>query len=234
MFEVAFLENDDHENADGDGGICDVENRAEKDEILIAPEGYPVGQVTLKHGEVEHVNHFAVKDGCVAAFGGKYFGNAVYAVGKNEAVEGAVNDVSERAGKDEGDAGDKAARRFFMQKADEIPTDECQRNDAEQAQRDLSVLAAECHSEGHSFIFGEVEAKPITEDKMLLPEVHGGFYPNLEDLVCKQHHYDQECGKGDLFFQKDDFLGSLGIFCFNAKGGVRHGAKAFLRDQLTC
>ena len=58
--EKTFLEEQDGNNAGRNGGIRDVEHRAEENEIVSAFERDPFRQVAFIDGKVEHIYHFTV------------------------------------------------------------------------------------------------------------------------------------------------------------------------------
>ena len=94
-------------NADGDRRIGHVEDGAEEFEVLATHKRHPVGPIELKQREIEHVDHAALHQRGIAAFGREEGGHGVVALVEDEAVEAAVDDVAQGAGEDEGEAEDE-------------------------------------------------------------------------------------------------------------------------------
>lgn len=99
------MEKQDERNANGDGRIGDIEYGAEEQKLLIAPKRYPGREMPFDDREIEHIYHFAMQKGSVASTLREELGDLIAAIGEKDAVKGAVENVAERAGKDESEAG---------------------------------------------------------------------------------------------------------------------------------
>ena len=53
------------------------------------------------------------------------------------------------------------------------------------------------HAEGRTFVFDEVELKPVRDEYDGLSQSHVGFHPYLEGLIEDQQQNDKEC---EIFF----------------------------------
>ena len=95
MLKESFLEDKDQCYADGDGGVCQVKNRPEKDEPFTAVKREPVRIMTGKNRKIQHIHHFPVQKRGVPPIFGEHTGNLVKTVIKYHTVENAVNDVSQ-------------------------------------------------------------------------------------------------------------------------------------------
>lgn len=49
------------------------------------------------------------------------------------------------------------------------------------------------HAEGRTFVFDEVELKPVRDEYDGLSQSHVGFHPYLEGLIEDQQQNDKEC-----------------------------------------
>lgn len=197
FFEKTSLENDEDGDTDRNGRIGDVEDGPEEDELIPSPEREPVRVEALDDREIEHVHHLAVQEAAVAPLGGHEPGNLVKgAFAEDHPVKGAVDDVAQGTGQDQGYAEHEPRRLVTADHADQVPSDGDHREDPENAQGDLAKLATEFHSEGHPFIFSEMENEPIAEDRDLASgaDEHAGLDPDLECLIGDQDKHDNEDG----------------------------------------
>lgn len=105
FLKETLLEDDDEENAYGNGRIGDVENGAEEEKGFTTPDGKPLGEGAFKHGEVQHIDHFTLKPVAIGAAAlGKFRAGDEYgflvaqAFSKDHTVENAVDNIAQGAG----------------------------------------------------------------------------------------------------------------------------------------
>lgn len=96
-----------HDDADGDGGVGDVEYCVEEEEILATPDGNPVGPSEAEEGEIEHIDDTAEEEGGITALGREELRHMVVAVVEYEAIEAAVDEVADGADEDEREGDDE-------------------------------------------------------------------------------------------------------------------------------
>ena len=186
--------------ADGYGGVGDVEDGVEEFEVFAADEGHPLRPMEGEEWEVEHVDDFAAEEGSIAAFGREECGDGVVALVEYEAVEAAVDKVSDSAGEDECKADNECCAGAFTGTVEYEPDYGCGSDDAQQGEDDLACSVADAHAEGEADVFDEVETAPGADEGDFLTDLHVGFDPEFEDLVG-----DEDCGEDDgrepdLFF----------------------------------
>src|SRR5690606_34847411 len=104
FFEITFLIYENKDHANGDCGVRDIEYRPKEEEILTAPNGEPIREVAFNQRKIEHIDNLAVEDARITATGQKKL-RAVKpgAFAEDHSVEGGVDDVTHRAGENQGD-----------------------------------------------------------------------------------------------------------------------------------
>ena len=114
------------------------------------------------------------------------------AVAENKPVKGAVDDVPDCPGNDERDAEYQSVADFFPRYLIQPPADNGHCYDAKQAQEELSEITSQFHSESHSFVFREMDIKPMTGDGNVLTQGHMCFHPDFQDLIKDQDEDDDD------------------------------------------
>ena len=125
----------------------------------------------------------------ISTFFGKERGNLVYTdtnrIVEDQSVKHAVDDVPDRPSHDQGDTDNQAGTAVLLYNLVKPPSDDDHGNDAEQAEKQLPETSSQFHPESHSFIFCKVDVKPIPENTMALPEIHGCFHKKLQCLITE-------------------------------------------------
>jgi len=198
VFQPLPLENQHIEHPNGDGGVGEVEDGPEEDEMLIGAEeevGQPRGVFAghVDDGEIEHVDHATMQPaGITAAVGEERRDLGVGALAEDAAVKHAVDDVAHGTRRDKGDAEQYAELGVLLRKANQNPKQSDNGHNPEEAQSQLQKAATAQPSKGHAVVFDEQQIKPMPKDRGLLSEGHGSLDPNLKDLVEEQdeknHH----------------------------------------------
>src|SRR5690606_10561367 len=104
FFVITFViyENTDHAN--GNCGVRDIKYRPKEEEILTAPNGEPNREVAFNKRKIEHIDKLAVEDARITDTGRKKLRTVKPgAFGEDHSVEGGVDDVTHRAGENQGD-----------------------------------------------------------------------------------------------------------------------------------
>lgn len=168
---VLLLEVEDNQDgdADGDGGVGDIEDGVEELELFAADEGHPLGPVEAEQREVEHIDDTSVEERCVAAFGREKLRDVVVALVEDESVEAAVDEVADSADEDERQRDDEERLRAFADIMHYGPHDGDGGDKAEKGQQQFADAAAEGHPEGHADILDEMELAPRADKGYLLP-----------------------------------------------------------------
>lgn len=105
----SFLKNQQHKYSGCDGGICNIEHRAEENKLLPAIDGEPMRQGGLDDWKVKHIHHFSVQKRTIATVGWKKCCHGmVTAVTEDHSIEGAVDDIPQCPGEDQGEAYNQA------------------------------------------------------------------------------------------------------------------------------
>lgn len=188
--EKTSKEDEETQYAHRYGGVGHVENGPEKLEMLTAPKRQPIRKKSFVHREVEHIHHLSVEEpGISAPFGEQRGHTAVIGrLGKDKAVEGAVKDIADGPGEDEGEAGNQAKRDFGPKQQSQVVQQETNRSDAEKAEGELAIITAERDAKGHPFVFDKMDTCPILPKQMDFIAVgEVGFYPNFQPLVNYQN-----------------------------------------------
>jgi len=157
----------------------------EEDEATAAPDGKVFGENSIYEGEIEHIYYFSVEEGPVTAFGGKETGDFGYArFAEDEAVKCTVYDVAYGSHKYKGKSYENPHRgvRFFKEFAD-VPNDENTESYAKKAENEFARLSAKDHTEGHPFVFHEIDLEPVAKYVYALVKGKMGFNPDLGDLI---------------------------------------------------
>src|ERR1039457_2409399 len=111
------------------------------------------------------------------------------AFAKYNPVECAVNNVTYSPCKDKGNTEYQSVTDFVPGHLIEPPSDDDHSHDAEKTQEQFTKIAAQFHSEGHSFIFSKMDDKPMTGYYNILTKGHVCFYPKFQYLI---KNYDQD------------------------------------------
>ena len=187
-----FLEEQDGEYADGDGGIGNIEDWPEEFKRLAAPYRHPFGDGGIGDDrEIQHIHHFTVQETRITAckaFVHKRMGHILgegIAVFKDQSVEKTIDQITNGACIDQCSANNEAEVIFTTDDMPDIERSEDHRHQSEQREGHLAPLATQLPAIGHPFILDEMEAKPIGDQVFLTQEIVG-LDINLEDLINKQ------------------------------------------------
>lgn len=184
--EGLAMEEEKEEDADAYGGIGKVEDGAEKDEAMAAPEGKPIGQAGLYEGEIEHVHDFAMQPLTVTPVGRKELGYLPDAAVEDHAIENRIDDVTHGAGQNHGETGYQSERGVPADQLIEEPSDGKHGNDAEEGEEQL---VHHLHPEGHAGVFREIDLKPGGDGDALM-QGHVRLHPTLGELVDEKYKGD--------------------------------------------
>ncbi len=115
------------------------------------------------------------------------------AAAENESVESAVEDVTERAGENHGDAENRPESCFFAGQQIQVNPDGRNGQNPEDTQCQLSPFAGKLKTKSHPVVFGEVNDAPVTKKRDFLTNGHGKLDVKLQHLVEQEHEKnDQE------------------------------------------
>lgn len=193
-----MLENEKVDYCYRDICICEVEDRAEEIIAAVEQKAEPLrGVVPLKKRKIEHVHHLAHhKAGIVPAEMGDGQGCRF---GKEQPVEGAVENIAECACENERSADERAIGHVAPSPhavPDEVADDADHRH-AEKSEQQFAPIetagSGNVHAEGRSFVFDEKQLEPVRKDRDRFAECHVGFDPDFESLIRNQEEYDEEC-----------------------------------------
>jgi len=192
------LENQHIEDANGDGGVGEVKDGPEEDEMVVGAEeegGQPGGVFAgnVDDGEVEHVDHATMQPSGIAAAVGEEGGDLrIGALAEDATIEHAVDDVAHGSRGDKGDAEHHAEFGVFLREADQHPEEGYDGHDPKEAQCQFQEAAAAQPTEGHAVVLDEQQLEPASDDRNLLSKGHIRLDPNLEDLVEYQDDEDHQ------------------------------------------
>ena len=182
---------DKPEGADGDGGVGDVEDGVEEEEVFAAEEGEPLGPVELEKGEVEHIDHLALEEGGVAAFGREEGCHREGALAEYQAIETAVDEVAHGTGKYQCQVGHHDGAGPFLEEVEEVPQQGSRGHKAEEGKDDLACCAAEGGAEGEALVLDEMQQAPVAQQGNFLSEVEMGLDPDFHYLVDDEDGGDE-------------------------------------------
>ena len=214
-------------------GIGQIEDCAEEVVVAVYQELQQTRYIfPLEKGKIEHVHHLAHHESGVmpAEFGYRVGGG----LRKEQPVECAVEDVAQGARKDQGQS-DKYPLRGVGPAAVQVsrePTDDADHGDAEETEQELApvigVAQREAHAERGALVLDEVQLEPVGEDCDRFVEVHVGFDPDLQRLVC----YDQQQYEQRYFFEIH--LVWFGISHKSSKKSGFSGCRAEIVPSIRC
>ena len=197
------MEEDEVNSAHGDAAVGEIKHRLEEAQGRAADPGQPGGPGGIDKREIEHVHHFPEHQGRVTpAKGSQGIGTRS---GKKLAVEQTVQDVAQRAGRDEGkphqDAGGNrlggfiAFGRTTAGQLSNPPAEEAEEADPEERQEEFPYCAAEFHAESHPLVLNKEDAEPVSDN--METSADGQIYldQDLDDLV---YHYEQDAQQEQL------------------------------------
>ena len=153
--------------------------------------------------------------------------------GENQSVKGAVEDVAHGSGKDQRESHDHPFGRVraFAGEVVHQPADESDHHDPEDAQQQFAPVEAaarsDVHAEGRAVVLDESQLEPVGDDHDRFVEVHVGFDPDFERLVCNEQQQDKQ----RYFFEIHNYV------VFRRKNRVypvrRRAWPGFCRDSLS-
>lgn len=191
--QESSLEQQDGDHANGNGGISDVEHRAEEHKVVASFERHPTGQVAFIDGEVQHIHHTAMEEAAITAACRhklRYF--IADAVVENKAVEHAIYQVASCACQDEGATDQQTGAVFFPDELFDVYETSHYCYQPEGGQQDLAEITAKLETIGHPFIFDEMDTEPIGENDELLLHEHVRLDPEFQRLINDQDKDNNE------------------------------------------
>ncbi len=119
--------------------------------------------------------------------------------GEEQSVKGAVEDVAQGSGENQGSADQYAGRDFaFARAAPQEPADDRYHRDAENPEQQFAPVKSagrgDVHAESRALVLDEDQLEPVGEDHDRFAQHEVGFYPDLERLVGDEQQRDQ-CGE---------------------------------------
>ncbi len=135
-----------------------------------------------------------MEESSIAPFGRKEPGDfKIIAAAENHAVEGTINHIADCARQHQRKA--HYQTRFGLLAGDyiEVVKYPYNRNNPENTQDQFPVITGKLHPEGHAWVLGKMDDKPLAQNKDFLAQAHGCFNPELNCLINNQHNsYDKQ------------------------------------------
>ncbi len=223
------LEQDQVDRTYRDAAVREIEYRLE--ENVTSHQRNPVGPSPQR--EVEHIHHPALHEGSVVPKGSYHLGCGLR---KHQPVEQAIDNVAQRAGRNQRQSHQHARRHRFrpLHQPRNPHGQNHKQYDSERGKRILSDHATERHAERHALVLDEQDLEPIPEDREGFPDRHVRLDQDFYDLVNDHENgteQQQPCSLADLHglvlsLTGQHFLG------FHGKGRVRDQAEPLLGDEL--
>ena len=201
MLESFVMKKEQCYDSHTDAGISKIEDGAEEDEMLSAPDWQPRWPIPFHEGEIEHIHYPALHQtviACPPRHEFCYHGSR--RIVEDHAVEEAVDNVSCRSCQDEREADDESDG--FTPTTDdthEIPQQDRHSYDAETGEQ---LLVHQFHAKRHATVLCEQDIEPVGHMYALV-EIHARLDSYLDDLVNHQRPYDDESGGDCLVFLTD-------------------------------
>ena len=120
-------------------------------------------------GEVEHIDHFAVKPSCIASPFRKQGGHLGVVAGAEElAIKHTVKDVAHGSRDDEGDAEQHPETGVLLGETEQDDQQDHDGHNPKDAQQRLHDATAAHPSEGHAWVLDEEQLEPVAQHWDLL------------------------------------------------------------------
>ena len=210
-------------------GIGKVKDRPEEVVVVIDQERQKIGAaIPAEEREVEHIDHLTHhRIGIVAA---KVCHGERGRFREDQPIEGRVEDVAHRTGKDQCAADqDPLGCVLLARKAHHDPRNHGREDDAEDPQRQLAPIVALARSNAHTKcrarVFDEAQLEPIGADDDRLAQREVGFDPDFECLVG---HKQQQNQQGEFFPIHGDKGSESRVHCQKNRG---KSARARMRSR---
>ncbi len=109
--------------------------------------------------------------------------SVIGALGKNHAVKGAVENISECAGQNKRGTELEAFVISFPGKKKEVNNNAEYGHNTKYAQEQFTPLAGKLKPKSHTIVFGKIELKPVANYRQFFAKGKMQFNPNLQPLV---------------------------------------------------
>ena len=153
-----------------------------------APNGHPFGKCGVDNWEIEHVDHFAVKESGVTSSCGKEFCHLCEgAFAEYHTVEKGVDDIANCTAENGGETHKNSGWGITaLEEFPDVYYDGYGKYHSEYGEDEFANVASELHSEGHARIFNKKYLEPTTKYMDALTNGHIGLNQDFDNLVNNQ------------------------------------------------
>lgn len=190
MVEETTLKDQQYQYANCNSGVGQVEYGPEEEEVLTTEPGRndpPFRVITFNQWEIEHVYNFAVQEAGISVAGVEDSLVHHGAFCKQHSIEGAIEDISCRTGKNKRECHDHSGLCFFPDNRHKVPENGSCSQYPENAEKELSMAPKEFPSECHALIFNEQDIRPRSHHRVHLANGILGFNENLQHLISQKY-----------------------------------------------
>ena len=168
-FQPFPLKQDHIKDPDGDGGVGNIENGSEENEMSVLAEkeiGQPAVAVAghVDDREIKHIDDFPMEPAGVV---------------EDFTIKHTVQNIAQRSRCDQGKPEKHPELGSFFRESEKQENQDNHCHDPKDAEGCLDGATTAHPTESHSGVFDEKQLEPVTQYRNLLPNGHMRLYPDL-------------------------------------------------------
>ena len=162
-----------------------------REEESAANQRHPLGP--MEEGKMKHIDHLAIEEWSVTAtLGEELRHRGEGRLREHKTIEGAVDHIANGTCEDERKSHQDTVGSLLLAEVTDEPDEQTDGYDAEEAEDEFAVVAAERHTESCALVLHETPTEPITEHIVRLAESHCGFDRYFDYLVEEYESYNYQ------------------------------------------